>query len=780
MLLFCYFRLCLTKFHKHRDHVSFLESAIVSSFKNLFVAAVIVLSGTTSILQAQDPVDSLELYDPFSQINDLRRIIKTDFTILGKKSQERIAALNKEAASLNIKKPGDAGQALMKIGDIYFRSGIYNLALESYFKALDRFELAGDMPRVAISHMKLGRTYYFADLPSPVNHLMIAKEFFEKIGDPKYQAYFFYLKANTTDNENERARFIKKALNAQRTIVNDGGTDETNLALFATLLNADGKYEEGIRVAENLPDKWLLVLILNNYGHKLATVNNLDKALPVFRRSLAICKKERYKTLLRNTYENIAMVYRLKDDWKNAALYMQFFKVVSESLYLEQHSYQVSEMEVKYETRRKAIENDFLKKEKEVLAQSAATQRGLNILLFVSIVGVSLFTLVLVLGNRKLKKVNTLLDSQNNEIRKNQEELQILNEVLSKSEKNLNEAQSIAHLANWEMEPGPGTFQFSAQFPVIMGMPPERLAKEGFQAIINEICHPDHIEMLASFMGFRGPVSPEKVLEFRLLLDGETRWIRIKKKEIVDSKGLILRFSGTVQDITDAKEEESIRIKIAEQRAFTKKLISYQEEERKRVAGELHDGLGQDLLLIKNLALLGLQNPDADPVTSGHMDQISRTVSQLLDSIRRLSFELRPAHLERLGLSEVLISAIERLKAISSIHFTRKIESVEGLLSNTNAIHLFRIVQESLNNAVKHSGASEISVELKRDGEMIVLTINDNGKGFDPAEVLASSSGFGLRNIISRLEIAKGQSEITSKPGEGATIKVLIPVEENG
>lgn len=128
----------------------------------------------------------------------------------------------------------------------------------------------------------------------------------------------------------------------------------------------------------------------------------------------------------------------------------------------------------------------------------------------------------------------------------------------------------------------------------------------------------------------------------------------------------------------------------------------------------------------------------------------------------------------------MISSATERLKAIASIHFTRKIESVEGLLSNTNAIHLFRIVQESLNNAVKHSGASEISVELKRDGEMIVLTINDNGKGFDPAEVLASSSGFGLRNIISRLEIAKGQSEITSKPGEGATIKVLIPVEENG
>ncbi len=720
------------------------------------------------------------MYDPFSQIDDLRRIIKSDFTILGKKSQERIAALEKEATDLYDKRPGDAGQALLKTGDIYFRSGIYNLALESYFKALERFERAGDMPRIAISHMKLGRTYYFADLPSPVNHLLIAKEFFEKIGDPKYQAYYFYLTASTTGNENERARYIKKALNAQRTIINEGGTDETNLSLFASLLNADGKFEEGIRVAENLPDKWLLVLILNNYGQKLAFEKKTDNALSIFRRSLELCKKERYKTLLRNTYENIAMVYRLKNDWKNAALFMQLFKVVSESLYLEQHSYQVSEMEVKYETRRKAIENDFLKKEKEVLAQSAATQRGLNILLFVSIVGVSLFTLVLVLGNRKLKKVNALLDSQNNEIRRNQEELQILNEVLRRNEKNLNEAQSIAHLANWEMEPDSGALQFSSQFPVIMGMPPEKLAAEGFQAVINEVCHPDHTEMLASFLGFRGPVSPENVLEFRLVVDEETRWIRIKKKEIADSKGLIIRFSGTVQNITDAKEEESIRIKIAEQRAFTKKLISYQEEERKRVAGELHDGLGQDLLLIKNLALLGLQNPDADPVTSGHLDQISSTVSSLLDSIRRLSFELRPAHLERLGLSEVLVSAIERLKAFSSIRFTHNIESVEGLLSNTNAIHLFRIVQESLNNAVKHSGATGIIVELSHKGSEIVLTVSDNGKGFDPAEMMASSTGFGLRNIISRLEIAKGQSEIVSKPGEGTTIKVLIPVEENG
>lgn len=700
--------------------------------------------------------------------------------MLGKNAQAEIARLKKEEERLRQTAPTEAGHSIMKAGDIYFRSGIYNLALESYFKALEHFEEAGNISLVALSHMKLGRTYYFADLPSPVDHLRIAREFFEKTGDPKFEGYYYYLKAITSTGENDRARYIKKALNSQKELISSGSTNLRDREMLAMMLNADGKFEEAIVLAETLPDKWLLVLVLNNYGAQLVSGDRLDDALKTFMRSLSICKKERYKTLLRNTYENIASVYRAKNDWKNSALYMQRFKIVSESLYLEQHSYQVSEMEVKYETKRKAMENDFLKKEKEVLAESAATQRGLNILLVVSILGVSLFTALVVLGNRKLKKVNALLDAQNNEIRKNQEELQMLNEVLRKNEKALNEAQAIAHLANWEMVSASGELQFSGQFPEIMGLPAERLSYEGFRPVIDEICASEYSEMLARFLGFRGAVSPESVIEVRIERDGESRWIRIRKKQVTDPGGNVVRFSGTVQDITDAKEDEVIRIKMAEQRAFTRKLIGYQEEERKRVAGELHDGLGQELLLIKNLALLGLQNPDADELSARQMDQISATVSSLLDSIRRLSFDLRPAHLERLGLSEVIISAIERLKAVSNIRFTHNIESVEGLIKNGNAINLFRIVQESLNNVVKHSGATEVSVDLHRRDDQIELSIRDNGKGFDPATILPGSGGFGLRNIISRVEISRGKYEIISSPGEGTTIKVFIPVEENG
>ncbi len=738
------------------------------------------MPGTTSLIHAQDPVDSLELYEPFSQIEQLRRIIKSEFTIIGKSNREKIAQLTAELEKYQNSDPARAGHSAMNTGDIYFRSGIYNLALQSYFKSLDLFEKAGSLSWVAISHMKLGRTYYFADLPAPVNHLQVARELFEKTGEPEFEPYYLYLKANTSDNENTRARYIKKALNSLKALMRNGQRDDRKTELLATLLNADGKLEEGISIAETLPDKWLLVLILNNHGAGLLASGKADQALTVFQRSLAVCKKERYKTLIRNTFENIAAVYRATNDWKRSALYMQLFKIVSESLYLEQHSYQVSEMEVKYETRRKAMENDFLKKEKEVLAESTATQRGLNILLVLSILGVSLFTAVAVIGNRKLKKVNSLLDAQNNEIRKNQEELQLLNEVLRKNEKNLNEAQAIAHLANWEMDPVSGALQFSGQFPEIMGLPAESLTKEGFQLVIKELCATEYSEMLARFLGFRGAVSPESVIEFRIERGGESRWIRIKKRQVADAGGNLLRFSGTVQDITEAKEEEVIRIKIAEQRTFTRRLIGYQEEERKRVAGELHDGLGQELLLIKNLALLGLQNPDADELSARHMDQISLTVSSLLDSIRRLSFDLRPAHLERLGLSEVIISAIERLKAVSNVKFTHKIESVEGLLSSGNTIHLFRIVQESLNNVVKHSGATEVAVGLLRRDDQIELIIHDNGKGFDTATILAGTGGFGLRNIISRVEIARGRYKIVSHPGEGTTIKVFIPVEENG
>lgn len=755
-------------------------SATAFAKRNCFLIIIFLVSGSTSLIHARDPVDSLEIYEPFGQIEQLRRIIKTEFTILGQKSQESVKSLKSTAEKLGESNPFEAGRAIMNAGDIYFRSGIYNLALESYFNALDHFEKAGKMSYVALSHMKLGRTYYFADLPSPVNHLQVARELLERTGDPEFEPYYLYLKANTSDNENTRARYIKKALNALKSLIDAGNKDPRYQELLAMLLNADGKLEEGIKVAETLPDKWLLVLILNNHGAGLLASGKADQALTVFQRSLAVCKKERYKTLIRNTFENIAAVYRATNDWKRSALYMQLFKIVSESLYLEQHSYQVSEMEVKYETRRKAMENDFLKKEKEVLAESAATQRGLNILLVLSILGVSLFTAVAVIGNRKLKKVNSLLDAQNNEISKNQEELQILNEVLRKNEKNLNEAQAIAHLANWEMDPVSGTLQFSGQFPEIMGLPAESLTKEGFQPVIKELCATEYSEMLARFLGFRGAVSPESVIEFRIERGGESRWIRIKKRQVSDENGTLLRISGTVQDITEAKEEEVIRIKIAEQRTFTRRLIGYQEEERKRVAGELHDGLGQELLLIKNLALLGLQNPDADELSARHMDQISLTVSSLLDSIRRLSFDLRPAHLERLGLSEVIISAIERLKAVSNVKFTHNIESIEGLLSSGNTIHLFRIVQESLSNVVKHSGATEVAVGLHRHGDQIELSIRDNGKGFDIATILAGTGGFGLRNIISRVEISRGRYKIVSDPGEGTTIKVFIPVEENG
>mgnify|MGYP001217554427 CR=1 FL=1 len=111
-----------------------------------------MLLGTTSLIHAQDPLDSLEIYDPFIQINELRRIVTARFTMLGQKSQEEVASLNKETEKLSKTDPTAAGHSTMKAGDIYFRSGIYNLALESYFKALDFFEKGGAMPLVALTH----------------------------------------------------------------------------------------------------------------------------------------------------------------------------------------------------------------------------------------------------------------------------------------------------------------------------------------------------------------------------------------------------------------------------------------------------------------------------------------------------------------------------------------------------------------------------------------------------------------------------------------------------
>lgn len=215
----------------------------------------------------------------------------------------------------------------------------------------------------------------------------------------------------------------------------------------------------------------------------------------------------------------------------------------------------------------------------------------------------------------------------------------------------------------------------------------------------------------------------------------------------------------------------------AMQEDFSRQLIESQESERKRIASELHDGLGQDLLVVKNCALLGLNMATDVSVAKKQFDEISTMTSQVLEDVREITHDLRPYHLDRLGLKAALEFMIEKIASSSEIRFLSEIATIDGLLSKEAEMHLYRIVQESINNIIKHSKATVAKVALQRNDRQVQLSIEDNGKGLRANQSVATGSsrqGFGLRSISERVRILGGEQLIHSIPGEGTTITVTI------
>jgi ligand-binding sensor domain-containing protein/signal transduction histidine kinase len=214
----------------------------------------------------------------------------------------------------------------------------------------------------------------------------------------------------------------------------------------------------------------------------------------------------------------------------------------------------------------------------------------------------------------------------------------------------------------------------------------------------------------------------------------------------------------------------------AVQEEFSRRLIESQEAERQRIAAELHDGLGQRLLIIKNQASLSLCDDGLEGARQG-LKEISEYSSQAIEEVREIARNLRPYHLDRLGLTRALQAMIKNVAASSAIRFSYEFEELDRALPPDAQINLYRIVQECVNNIVKHADATEATIQIKNDGRRLRLIVSDNGKGFAPD---SASRGFGLTGIAERVRILGGRHVIQSAPGAGATIIVIIGLAVKG
>lgn len=219
----------------------------------------------------------------------------------------------------------------------------------------------------------------------------------------------------------------------------------------------------------------------------------------------------------------------------------------------------------------------------------------------------------------------------------------------------------------------------------------------------------------------------------------------------------------------------------AAQEAFARQLIASQESERQRIAGELHDGLGQDLLVIANQAQFGLGQSENPPATVVRLNDISATAKQALQQVRRISHNLRPSLLDELGFTKATAAMLEKAGHSGGLRVTVQLDDVDGLLPAEFEINLFRIIQESLNNIIKHAGASEAKVTLTRTPARLRLEIVDNGRGFDPAQSGAPDrGGLGLRQMAERARILGGRLHLHAQPGQGTQLTVDVPLQRSG
>jgi signal transduction histidine kinase len=216
------------------------------------------------------------------------------------------------------------------------------------------------------------------------------------------------------------------------------------------------------------------------------------------------------------------------------------------------------------------------------------------------------------------------------------------------------------------------------------------------------------------------------------------------------------------------------------QENFSRQLINRQEGERKRIAHELHDSISQSLLTIKNRAGMAVERPEEQQMMLEQMNVILTSSSGAIQEIKQITHNLRPYLLDRVGLTKALQSLLRTFSESTTAKMIGAVDEIDGTLPQENEIHLYRIVQEALNNIQKHAAASEIHVTVELAEKNILVAIRDNGKGFNSSRLrneTSSFGGLGLEGISERVRILKGEFNLESEPGKGTTLTITLPLK---
>jgi signal transduction histidine kinase len=269
--------------------------------------------------------------------------------------------------------------------------------------------------------------------------------------------------------------------------------------------------------------------------------------------------------------------------------------------------------------------------------------------------------------------------------------------------------------------------------------------------------------------------------------NGHERWARVGITPVY-SEGRIDELVMTGSDITghknakshlDTKNRAEIERTINQQKFRSVLILEGQEEERKRIAMDIHDGIGQMLTSLKyQIESIDLSDRGK---SENKIREIGQLIKEVIREVRRVTFNIKPTVLGDYGLQAALKVFVTEIGKLTDIDLVFDTEGEIDRLPQKIEDNIFRIIQEAVNNAVKYSGASVIEVSLHQNNEVIVVSVHDEGKGFDTAILKGRStsieSGRGFFNMYERTGYINGKLDIRSSTGEGTTVTLELPLQ---
>ncbi len=252
--------------------------------------------------------------------------------------------------------------------------------------------------------------------------------------------------------------------------------------------------------------------------------------------------------------------------------------------------------------------------------------------------------------------------------------------------------------------------------------------------------------------------------------NGQLIWAHLVVSLVRDLEGNPLFAIGMAEDITQRRLAEQ------ELQALSEKLINTQEQERTRMARELHDDVAQQLAALSiSVSNLKRTIPEPEAELRAQADRLHQRLAGAAESVRRLSHELHPAILEHSGIAAALESYCTQFSALNHIDVALDAAGRFDDVSPAVALCLYRVAQEALQNVAKHSGARQVQVELSRSSGQLHLQVSDAGRGFEAARSVPRA-GLGLVSMKERARLVHGTLRIESAPGKGTRLRVSIPL----